>query len=320
MGKIDMAALRTAFKKNEQSNSAGQNNYYPFYNMDMGASAEVRFLPDRNDENPMGFLIEKKMHQLVINGEKKSIVCPKTWGIHEVCPICKLSSAYYKKDDKDNGKIYYRKLQYICQALIVSDPLPKDKDTGLNHEGKTRYLALGNQLYDVIKDSFESGYLQEPPFLYVGGTNFTIKKTEKMLPDKRKVAAYHMSRFVPLASDLDEETLAHVMSSLIDLSTLLPKRPDVDKIEAMLEASLKGEPLKVGDDASDASPDVDDAPVQVVTSVKEAAVASTTVKETVKDIEKPAPAATGEQDPEARRILEGLAARRKQQQSANKAA
>jgi len=320
MNKIDMEALRAAFKKNEQNSNVGQNNYYPFYNMDMGDSAEVRFLPDRNDENPMGFLIEKKMHQLVINGEKKSIVCPKTWGIHEVCPICKLSSAYYKKDDKDNGKIYYRKLQYICQALIVSDPLPKDKDTKENHEGKTRYLALGNQLYDVIKDSFESGYLKVPPFLFEGGTNFTIKKTEKMLPDKRKVAAYHMSRFVPLASDLDQETIAHVQSSLIDLSTLLPKRPDVDKLEAMLEASLKGEPLKSGDDASDATPDADDTPVQVVTSVKDAAAASTTViKETVKDIEKPAPATTGEQDPEARRILAGLAERRRQQ-SASKSA
>lgn len=319
MSKIDMAALRTAFKKNEQFSSAGQNNYYPFYNMDMGASAEVRFLPDRNEENPMGFLIEKKMHTLVINGEKKTIVCPKTWGVHEVCPICKLSSAYYKKDDKDNGKLYYRKLQYIGQVLVVSDPLPKDKDTGENHEGKTRYIALGNQLYDVIKDTFESGYLKEPPFAFEGGCNFTIKKTEKMLPDKRKVAAYHMSRFVPSPSDLDQETIAHVQSTLIDLSTLLPKRPDVDKLEAMLEASLKGEPLKMGDSDADATPDVDDQPVQVVTSAKEAASASTTVKEE-KAAPAPTPAATGEQDPEARRILAGLAERRKQQQAAGKAA
>ncbi len=310
--KIDMAALRAAFKKNENSN-VGQNNYYPFYNMDMGDYAEVRFLPDRNEDNPMGFLIEKKMHTLVINGDKKSIVCPKTWGIHELCPICKLSSAYYKKDDKDNGKLYYRKLQYIGQVLVIRDPLPRDKDTNESHEGKVRYIALGNQLYDVIKDTFEGGYLKVPPFLFEGGFNFHIRKTEKILPDKRKVAAYHTSRFVPEASDLDQETIAHVQSSIIDLSTLLPKRPEVDKLEAVLEASLKGGPAPTDDASADATPD-DDTPTQVVTSVKEAVQQSTTQKVVETPAPAPAQATATEQDPEARRILAGLANRRKQQQ------
>jgi hypothetical protein len=309
MAKIDMSKLREAFKKNNQTNSVGQNNYYPFYNMDVDASAEVRFLPDRNDDNPMGFLIEKKMHTLVTNGEKKSIVCPKTWGVNEACPICKLSSAYYKKDDKDNGKLYYRKIQYIGHVLVIRDPLPADKETGENFEGKTRYIALGNQLYDVIKDTFEEGYLKTPPYLYEGGTNFNIKKTEKTLPDKRKVSAYHMSRFVPNQTDLDDETISHIESSLIDLSTLLPQKPEIDKLEAMLEASLKGAPLPTGGEAE--TQDHDDAPVQVISDVKQAAEVSTT---------KATPAVeNSNDDPEARRILAGLAEKRRQQQASKSA-
>jgi len=308
MANIDMEKLRAAFKPTK--NSVGQNNYYPFYKMNIGDSAEIRFLPDLNDENPRGFLIEKKMHTLVINGDKKSIICPKTWGKYEPCPICKLSSAYYEKDDKVSGKVYYRKLQYIGNVLVFKDPLPVDQETKQNHEGKTRYVALGNQIYDVLNITFENRFLKEPPFMYQGGTNFFILKTEKILPDGKKVGAYNMSRFASSSTDLDDETIAHVKSSLIDLSTLLPQRPDVDKLEAMLEASLKGEPLPTELHSHMESEGEDDTPVQVVTSAKQAAVASTTTTA--------APAGIMD-DPESAKILAGLADRRRQQQAAKSA-
>jgi len=314
MANIDMDKLRSAFKPIK--NSAGQNNYYPFYKMNIGDSAEIRFLPDRNDENPRGFLIEKKMHTLVINGEKKGMVCPKTWGKYEPCPICKLSSAYYEKDDKVTGKIYYRKLQYIGNVLVFKDPLPADRDTGQTHEGKTRYVGLGNQIYDVLNITFENRFLKVPPFLYKGGTNFFILKTEKVLPDGKKVGAYNMSRFAPGPSDLDDETIAHVESSLIDLSTLLPQRPDYDKLEAMLEASLKGEslPTELHSDVDHDTGD-DETPTQLVSSAKQAAQVSTTETHSAKET-----AGNSSGDPEAEKILASLAARRRQQQAAKTAA
>ena len=67
------------------------------------------------------------MHNLEINGDRKSVPCLSMYG--EDCPICAVSSAYYKAEDKENGKKYWKKKQHIAQALIVEDPLPADEAT-----------------------------------------------------------------------------------------------------------------------------------------------------------------------------------------------
>ena len=233
MAKLTLEALKSQFKKSENTNDGGQNNYYPFWDMEIGEQAVVRFLPDKNEDNPLGFMVEKLMHTLVINGEKKSVPCLKMYG--EDCPICKVSAAFYKKDDKDNGKKYWRKKQYLAQGLIIEDPLNPNKETGEKHQGKVRHLALGNKLYDSIKDAFESGDLDDLPYLYEGGTNFVIKKRQQ-----GEYADYSRSSFVKHSSDLDDETVSHVTAALIDLSTLLPKNPGFDKVEAMLNAAMSG--------------------------------------------------------------------------------
>jgi hypothetical protein len=260
--KIDINALRSAFKKTGETNTVGQNNYYPFYNMQVGEQSIVRWLADKNDDNPLGFLVEKLMHTLVINGERKSVPCLKMYG--EECPICKVSSAFYKNDDKENGKLYYRKKQYIGHVLVLEDPLPANADTGESHEGKTRFVAIGNQLYDVIKDAFEEGDLDDLPFSYTAGTNFIIKKTEK-----GGYAAYDRSKFAKNSSALDPVTVEHVGSGLVDLSTLLPKHPGREKVEQMLEAALKGTPYVAptagGSDDSDHSTTVVTTPKQAAT-------------------------------------------------------
>lgn len=269
MAKLSLDALKAQFKKSDNTNEgSGQNNYYPFWNMEYGEQAIVRFLPDQNEDNPMGFLVEKLMHTLEINGEKKSVPCLKMYG--EDCPICKVSAAFYKKDDKENGKKYWRKKQYLAQALVIEDPLPADKDTGETHQGKVRFVALGNKLYEAIKDAFESGDLDEIPYLYENGTNFVIKKRQQ-----GEFADYTRSTFAKHSSDLDDATIEHVESSLIDLKSLLPKNPGVEKVEAMLKAAMTGaEYVGDGNDGGDDNAS-DDVPTERATSVKEAATKTT---------------------------------------------
>lgn len=225
--------LKSAFTKPENEGSNLPNNYYPFWNMKDGQSCTVRFLPDANAENPFGFMVEKLMHTLEINGERKSIPCGKMYG--DDCPICKLSSEYYKKDDKINGKKYWRKKQYITQALIVHDPLDPGDD-GETHEGKIRYLTLGYQIYNVIKAAFESGELEEIPFAFEGGCDFIITKSKQGDYPNYAVG----SRFARKATDLTADQIALVESNIIDLSTLLPKDPGQEKLQGMLEAAVTG--------------------------------------------------------------------------------
>lgn len=238
---LGLEQLRAAFKKNENEGTSRPNNYYPFWNIPEGSTAVIRFLPDANDENPMGFLVEKLMHTLTINGEKKSVPCVKMHD--EDCPICKVSQAYYKEEDKVNGKKYWRKKQHIAQVLVVEDPLPPNEDTGETHEGKVRFVALGFQLYNIIKDAFESGELDEIPYAYDGGTDFQIKKTKQ-----GDYPSYSLSKFARRSSDLTPDQVALVQEQLVDLTTLLPANPGVEKLEAMLEADLTGAEYKSGGD------------------------------------------------------------------------
>ena len=244
--KEKLAAMKEKFKQKTKDQQGFGNNTYPFWNMAQGESAVVRFLPDKNDENPFGFFIEKLSHRLTINGKRENVPCLKQYG--EKCPICDLSAAYYKKGDKDNGRLYWREKQYIAQALIVDDPLPVDKETGVNHQGQVRNVYLGAKIYEVIKDAFESDEFDDLPWDFEGGTNFVIKKTQN-----GEYAAYDRSKFERKQSDLDKDTIAMVSEAIVDLQTLIPAKPDVESIEKMLAAAISGEEYEEDEDDTGAA-------------------------------------------------------------------
>lgn len=273
---MTLDALKAAFKQPESNNSGNglPNNYYRFWDIKDGDSVTVRFLPDANPDNPFGFFVEKLMHTLEINGQKKSVPCLKMYD--EDCPICKISSQYYRNDDKVNGKKYWRKRQYITQALIVDDPLPPDESTGETHEGKIRYLALGYQIYNVIKDAIESGELDEIPFAFKGGCDFIIKKSRQ-----GDYATYAVgSRFARKTSDLTDEQIAQAEEGMIDLSTLLPSHPGTEKVESMLQAALTGGVVSDSTSSSEEStPPWENSTPSAPSSAKEEASAPQTVSE-----------------------------------------
>ena len=232
--------LKAAFASNESSNENYPNNYYPFWQMKEGESATVRFLPDANEENPMGFFVEKRMHTLTINGEKKSIPCLTTYG--EECPICKVSSSFYDKGDKDRGKEYWRKRQYLTQAIIVEDPLPPEEGQTENHQGKVRCIALGYQIYNIIKEATMGGELDTVPYLFKNGVDFIIKKSKQ-----GDYATYALgSRFARQNRDLTDDEIALAKEHMIDLSTLLPKAPTLESVNEMLSASLNADAMGTG--------------------------------------------------------------------------
>jgi hypothetical protein len=286
---LTLDQLQAAFKKADNDGNNLPNNYYPFWRMNDGDSATVRFLPDANKDNPFGFMVEKLMHTLEINGENKSVPCLKMYDDAD-CPICKVSSEYYKKDDKVNGKKFWRKKQYITQALIIEDPLPADDTTNETHVGKVRFLTLGYQIYNVIKEAFESGELDEVPFAYKGGCDFIIKKSKQGDYSTYAVG----SRFARKSSNLTDDQLVVVEDNLGDLSDLLPKNPGLDKVQGMLEAALTG----------GAFSDNESAPA--TTTNAPAAVTTTENKEE---------ATESEGSDEADAILEQIRARRREQNS-----
>lgn len=227
MSKLDQ--IRQAFAKDSVESNSNNYNSYQFYKMNVGEQAEVRFLPDANEDNPMGFLIEYKSHRLTINGNFKNVPCLSMYG--EDCPICKVSSDYYKADDKENGKKYWRKLTHLAQVLVVNDPLPAED--GETNEGKVKSVRLGFQIFKQIKSAIEDGELDVEPYAYIRGTNFFIKKDKQGEYD-----SYATSKFSRKESDLTEDQIKFVEENLVDLTTLLPPNPGREAVEKMLEADL----------------------------------------------------------------------------------
>lgn len=260
MTKRTLESLRAAFGDNKtegNNNGSFSNNYFPFWNMPVNSSAVIRFLPDLNDENPRGFMVEKVFHNLTINGKKRSVPCLSMYG--EPCPICKVSQDYYKAKDEVNGKKYWRKKQYLAQAIVVDDPLPAGED-GETHEGKVRNISLGYQLYNIIKEAFasETDPLDGIPYDYTDGYDFIIKKTEQ-----GKYSTYVVgTKFASRPRTLTEEEMATVAEDMIDLATLLPKHPGLETVQGLLNADLNGEEYGDSDNGSDGDSDDNDPPFE----------------------------------------------------------
>ena len=268
MTKRSLEELKASFKTQDSPRESLPNNYYPFWLMENDQRAVIRFLPDKDDNNPRGFLVEKVFHNLMINGQKKNVPCLGMYG--EECPVCKVSQDYYKHKDEVNGKKYWRKKQYIAQALIIEDPLPVDSNTGENHEGKVRYLALGWQLYNIIKEAFASDDLENVPYDFEEGSEFVIKKTEQ-----GKYSTYVVgSKFLSKERALSEEELAVVEEGMIELATLLPRNPGEEKVRALLNADLNGEAVEDdGGSDNDGDEEVTPKAAKVAKPAKESAPA-----------------------------------------------
>jgi len=246
--KFSLEALQSAFSdenKGRKNSSAGK--FYNFFNMDFDESCTVRFLPDANESNPKGFLVEKKMHRLEINGETETVPCLTMYG--EECPICQTAKAFYDEGDEDNGKKFYRSLNHVAQVLVKKDPIEYD-DANDTCEGKVKGISVSYQIFSVMKQAINDGELEAPPCDYEEGCDFTIKKTKN-----GKWAKYDLgTKFAKRETALTEEEIELAEEGMVDLSTLLPEKPSLAKIEAKLEAALTGNVYEEPDDKEDEKP------------------------------------------------------------------
>lgn len=234
MAKKDINDLRNAFQRREKPDNSRPNNYFPFWQMPNDEQCRIRFLPDANEDNPLGFLVEKWSHTLYINGSQRKVPCLKTYGKDNECPICKVSQDYYKADDKKNGSRYWRRPQYIAQALIMEHSLPRYNEED-PYTGQVKLIPINPTIYKIIRDAFGSGELDYIPYDYQNGTDFIIKKTKQGdYPD------YTLSKFARKETALDDEVVELVKEQLVDLSTVLPNEIPKERLEEMLEADLSG--------------------------------------------------------------------------------
>jgi len=238
------ARLAAAESNKGGQTTGGDNAIYPHWNIEEGASATVRFLPDGNSKNTF-FWVERAMIKLPfagIKGEMESkqvqvqVPCVEMWG--EACPILAEVRTWFKdKSLEDMGRKYWKKRSYVFQGFVRENPLGDDKTP----ENPIRRFIIGPQIFQTIKGALMDPELEELPTDLLRGLDFRITKTSK-----GGYADYSTSKWARKESALTQEEQAAIEKhGLFNLAEFLPKKPtDVELrvIKEMFEASVDGQP------------------------------------------------------------------------------
>lgn len=232
IAKRSLADLAAAFtsKTSDTGGNATWKLFFNFWKAEVDAVSTVRFLPDNNAENPMGFLVENFAHELNINGKREKVACLKMY--NEPCPVCELSSRFYDKNSTEHseelGKMFYRKKSYLGQVLVLDTKIEHDADQ------LVKLIEFGPQIFKQIQAAFQSGDLEEAPYELKGGYNFRFRKSVTGSGQN----SYTTSNFAPKQTDIGDDLLAAMV--LYDLSDYRTPKTDRVALEAMLIAAQTG--------------------------------------------------------------------------------
>jgi hypothetical protein len=244
-----LAEIRAKLKEQEtrstgNSNTGGDNAIYPFWNMQEGQTATLRFLPDGNTNNTF-FWAERLMIKLPfagVKGETDSrpvqvqVPCMEMYG--ENCPILADVRGWFKDPSLEElGRKYWKKRSYIFQGFVTDNPLKEDSVS----ENPIRRFIIGPQIFQLIKAALMDPDLEDLPTDYTGGVDFRLSKGSK-----GGYADYGASNWARRTRPLsDAEMKAINDNGLFNLSDFLPKKPtevELKVLTEMFEASVDGEP------------------------------------------------------------------------------
>ena len=133
--------------------------------------AVIRFLPAPEGEDiPM---VRVFSHGFQGKGGWFIENCPTTIG--RKCPVCEANNELWNSGIEDNKKVARdrkRKLSYISNILVISDPANRE------NEGKVFLFKYGKKIFDKILDKMQPQFQDEKPidpFNFWEGCNFKLK-------------------------------------------------------------------------------------------------------------------------------------------------
>lgn len=243
-------ALKAAFA--QKATGGNFTNFFPFWKAPDDSTTIFRFLPDADESNPMQFLVENHIHELMIDGQKKRIPCLKMYG--EDCPVCKHSASLYAKGKEaeelgdsegakrwnDQGKQFYRKLSYIGQGIVLESPVDHDQDVIV------KLVDFSPKIYKVMQGAFQSGDLEKEPYDFFEGYNFRFKKIKGAYGSD-----YSTSSFAPKQTPLSEDIIEKI--ELKDLKLQRQRYMTLAEIETILLAAKTGGSLPAASTSTQAA-------------------------------------------------------------------
>lgn len=244
-----LASIRARLAEQDTRGSKSNSSYgdgviYPFWNMQPGDSATIRFLPDGQESNDF-FWVERSMFKLPFTGvagnpDSKPVIvqvpCMEMYGA--TCKILNEVRAWFKDSSlEDMGRKYWKKRSYIFQGFVTADPLDEETPP----ENPIRKFIIGPQIFKVIKASLMDPDMDDLPTDYTHGLDFRLIKSDSGsgYPD------YSTSNWARKERPLSDAEMAAINTyGLFNLRDSLPNQPtDVEQkiMFEMFEASVNGE-------------------------------------------------------------------------------
>jgi hypothetical protein len=235
-------------KDRPQGARGGDNATYPFWNISEGATAVLRFLPDGDTSNDYWWKerLIIKMPFVGIKGDSHSkptevqLPCMDMWKPGS-CPINAEIRPWWKagKDLEDMARKYWRKKSFLFQGFVRQNPHTEDAANA--PENPIRRFLINPSVFDRIKTVFMDQEVENSPTEYEKGLDFRLVKGSK-----GGYADYGQSAWARRESALTPEELAAIEKhGLFNLSDFLPKKPDEDHLQAIMDMfrdSVDGKP------------------------------------------------------------------------------
>lgn len=224
-----------SFENNESS------ALFPFWKLEAGQTASLRFLPDGNKDSGF-FWLEKVTVKLPFAGIKgvntnpTSVIVPCMYTWNEKCPIQDAIKPLWT-DDAATAKIYWRKKAYLFHGFVRKSDFVEENPP----ENTIRKFALNKSIFDIVHAGLMNPEIEDMPTDYQLGRDFYIKASKQ-----GQYADYSTSSWSMKATSLTEsEALAIEKNGIPDIATYLPAKPDSKTLDVIMEMyldSLNGNP------------------------------------------------------------------------------
>jgi hypothetical protein len=177
-GRSDLAKLTKAIEATSQPAEAGSKDDTRFWQPEVDKAgngmAVIRFLPapaaDGDDALPW---VRVFSHGFQGPGGWFIDNCLTT--INEKCPVCEHNNTLWNSGieaNKDIARKQKRKLSYVANILIISDP------SNPANEGQVKLFKFGKKIFDKITEAMNPEFADETPvnpFDMWEGANFKLK-------------------------------------------------------------------------------------------------------------------------------------------------
>jgi Straboviridae single-stranded DNA-binding protein len=193
--------------------------------------ATIRFISPKEDDSTFYEMIWH--HSFEVNGKKFYVTCPTTFQDKEIkCPVCIYNKEHWKEYTEKEQSDRKRKLKYISNIYVVSDPGNPARD------GKVFLWAYGSTIHKKIMNIIAPPKVEgmKPKKSYNIFDEKTGKDFEMLVGLKNGNNNYDNCNFSDEGSELcdgDEAKLKAVRESTFSLKEAL--KTETDKIKSYAE-------------------------------------------------------------------------------------